>query len=225
MRCIIRGSLACFARPESPDRYSTPVIPPSAVHGIISAIHDHPGLFPDIRSISVLNPIRYTQRSYAYIGKVSTYQTRGKKLVHPQGDRYTTVESLLVDPKWLIEFEWRSIPKMKGYPKTKFGRCPAAAFRNVDLAKATAIFTRRVEKGQFYYTPSLGLSQYRALVEPVTGKERPISQTRDFGMLLHGIDFRTRPVTPYVFRAKMIDGVIEVPSFFDAVLRDSKEAA
>jgi len=209
--CIIRGPRACFNRVETgADRMTYPCITPSAVVGIISSIYDHPGLFVDVREIWVLNPIEYQ-----HLGSVHPTTFRGPT----PGNRHTTVETHLRNPKWLVKFNWKCVPKEKlGYFKTKWKHIPKEHFET-NPHKASEIFQRRLKRGQFYYPPALGQNHLRALVEPTQGDERPIAQTRQFGMVLHGIDFRTEPITPYVFDAQMHRGVIDVPSFHDVLYR------
>jgi CRISPR-associated protein Cas5d len=204
---VLRGPLACFSRPESPDRFTYPIPTPCALQQIISAIYGHPGVGSVIRRIHVLNPIQYVQVAHVHAGAVPT---PGSKV--PESGR-PTVETLLRDPAWMIEFDWCREPNHGKWRRT------GAAF---DIGKVDAIFKRRVARGEFFRTPSLGLHQLRAIFHAPTGRERAIHQSRDFGMVLHSIDYGRRPVVPHVFHAVMVDGVVDVPSL--AEVRGKKAA-
>lgn len=209
-RFLLRGDLACFSRPESPDRFTYPICTPSALRGVISAVYGHPGIYADVRRIHVLNPIRYVRLGHTHTGNVTSFGKRDGILRAPGALKRTTVETSLRDPAWLVEFMWRRMPGSQ-HP--------------FDPSKIKAIFMRRVERGEFYYTPTLGLHEYRAIVAPVTGDERPIAQSRDFGMVLHDIDYRGPHAVPHVFHARMVDGAINVPSFYDTVLNPKRRRA
>lgn len=206
-RFVLRGPLACFSRPESRDRFTYPIPTPSALRGVIAAIYDHPGIYADVRRIEVLKPIQFLRIGHTHMSEA---QAKRYGLTTPEDDRRTTVETYLRDPAWVIGFRWCRRPD-SNHP--------------FNAAKIDAIFSRRVARGEFYYTPSLGLHQMRAIFHALTGDEQPIRQTRDLGMVLHDIDYQPRPAVPHVFHAEMINGIVEVPSFYDRVLRNRKEAA
>lgn len=201
IRFILRGPLACFARPESPDRFSYPIPTGSALRGIISAIYDHPGVYADVRQIAVLAPIRYARMGHVHAGDF-TRAHRGT-ITAPNDNRRTTVESMLVDPVWWVEVRFR--PEI-------------GSDHPFDEKKVNAVFTRRLAQGEYYYTPSLGLHELRAILHLPQGSERPIQKSRDFGMVIHDMDYRHDPPLPHVYHAVMTNGVIPIPSFYDKVL-------
>jgi len=203
---VLRGPLACFSRPESPDRFTYPIPTPCALQQIISAIYGHPGVGSAIRRIHVLNPIQYVQMAHVHASAIAIPGSKKRK-ARP------TVETLLRDPAWLIEFDWCREPNHGKW------RGPGGDF---DVGKVDAIFRRRVSRGEFFRTPSLGLHQLRAIFHAPSGRERAIHQSRDFGMVLHSIDYGKRPAVPHVFHAVMTDGIVVVPSLAEV---RGKEAA
>jgi CRISPR-associated Cas5-like protein len=61
LKVIISAPLGHFQRPGNPGEPSTyPVITPTACEGVINAVYWHPGHSVQVKSISVLNPIKYT---------------------------------------------------------------------------------------------------------------------------------------------------------------------
>ena len=61
VRLEVWGDFACFTRPElKVERFSYPVITPSAARGILEALFWHPGLRWIIDKIYILSEIQYT---------------------------------------------------------------------------------------------------------------------------------------------------------------------
>ena len=78
--------------------------------------------------------------------------------------------------------------------------------------KFDEMFRRRLEKGQFYMQPYLGCREFPAIVEPYTGTPAPLeSETRDLGYMLHDLRFGPKGNEPVFFRARVEQGVIEIP--------------
>lgn len=74
------------------------------------------------------------------------------------------------------------------------------------------IFNRRVKKGQCFHRPYLGTREFAAHFAPVVEWPAPpeeLKGERDLGFMLHDIDFDNK-MTPRFFRARMVDGVIDV---------------
>lgn len=210
---VIWGPLACFSRPESPDRFTYPIPTPSALAKIVGCIYDHPGLLVDIQRIRVLRPIRMLRLGLVQVANVASLHAAGNRAKPPPLDKRPSVQTVLRDSAWQVDFEYRLHPYATETHSTP--------------NKAHAIFDRRVAKGQFYYPPTLGLHDYRASFRPVTDEDRPIQQSRDFGQVFHGFDYWTgRYPKPLVFHAMMKDGVILVPSFWKRLTGlTGKEAA
>jgi CRISPR-associated protein Cas5d len=78
------------------------------------------------------------------------------------------------------------------------------------------IFNRRASRGQCFHMPCLGTREFPAnfsLVEDGQTLPPPhesLKGERDLGWMLHDIDF-AQGMTPRFFRARMLDGLIEVP--------------
>ncbi len=189
-------------------------------------------MFADIHRIHVLKPIQYLRFSHTHRSGFPKVFRGGKIKFTDEGqEKRTTVECVLRDPAWLIEFTWKEVdgvavrsPHQRRDRTLGMGGKVLGERRSVNFAKATAIFNRRLERGEYYYPPMLGLQGYRAIVHAPTGKEKPIAQSRDFGMVLHDFDYREKPPIPHVFHAKMVNGIVDVPSFYDTVLRSRKAA-
>jgi CRISPR-associated protein Cas5d len=78
--------------------------------------------------------------------------------------------------------------------------------------KFDEMFRRRLERGQYYMQPYLGVREFPAIVEPYTGTPPPLeAETRDLGYMLHDLRFGPDDNEPVFFRARLERGVIEVP--------------
>jgi len=92
----------------------------------------------------------------------------------------------------------------------------AKAGADDSVGKHLDIFNRRARKGQCFQMPCMGVREFPADFslledgEQIPSKHESLSGERDLGWMLHDIDFEQN-MTPRFFRARMVDGVIEVP--------------
>jgi CRISPR-associated protein Cas5d len=84
--------------------------------------------------------------------------------------------------------------------------------RRETVAKFVEMFERRVRKGQHYHQPYFGCREFVAYVEPAEGAPDPIIDSRELGPMLWDIDFDTNGNTPMFFEARLVQGVLDVPS-------------
>jgi CRISPR-associated Cas5-like protein len=134
LKVIISAPLGHFQRPGNPGEPSTyPTITPTAIEGVINAVYWHPGHSVQVKSIAVLNPIKYTTETVT-------------QLDHTNGKPWLRTYELLVEPKFLVDF-WLE--------------CDG----DVDSAKRIGQLARRLQSGQHYHQPSMGISDYPATVE------------------------------------------------------------
>ena len=88
---------------------------------------------------------------------------------------------------------------------------------NENPGKYNAMFERRAKKGQCFFQPYLGcreFSCYFKLVDPEKEPATPISETRDLGFMLYDMDYSDeKDIKPAFFRAKIENGVINVPDW------------
>lgn len=220
-RMVVRGEQACFARPDSPDPVSYPIPPASACRGLAECVFWHPGLYVNVRSISVLSPIRWTRDGITEVRAskqtkdpsgvaLPRLDERAGTLTLPIGLVRVTTRVCLRDPAWLIELELRQLPGATG--------------GKASLQKAVDMFDHRLATGRLDRPPFLGISEYRGLIMPATGNEKPIAWSRDFGFVLHDMDYAKDPPIAHFYHAVMKAGVVQVPSFFDSVIAGRRAA-
>lgn len=207
------GERALFTRPEMKvERVSYDVITPSAARGILEAIHWKPALRWVVDDIQVLKPIRFETIRRNEVGhKLSAAKVRkGMKAgsVDPvvscvEDDRQQRAATILRDVAYVISAHFELTGK---------------AGAEDSEGKHLDIFNRRARRGQCFHMPCLGTREFPAnfaLLEGETAMpevDPALRDARDLGWMLHDIDF-AHGRTPRFFRARMVDGHIDVPAF------------
>lgn len=211
IRLWVRGSRACFTRPEmKAERVSYDVITPSAARGIIEAIHWKPAIRWVIDGIHVLKPIRFESIRRNEVGsKISEASvTRAMNAGHVGGlalyvdeDRQQRAATILKDVAYVIEAHFE---------------LTARAGDDTE-AKHLEMFQRRAAKGQCFHQPCLGTREFPAefaLIdgEPPASELPPDQRSKDLGWMLYDIAFDNDRL-PMFYRPTMVDGVIDVDKF------------
>jgi CRISPR-associated protein Cas5d len=221
IRLHVWGQHALFTRPElKVERYSFDVMTPSAARGILEAIHWKPAIRWVIDRIHVLKPIRFQtiRRNEvghkAPAGKIKQAMNRGDlaglQLLVDE-DRQQRASTVLVAPAYVIEAHFEMTAKA-GSDDTE--------------GKHLDIFNRRAVRGQCFNQPCLGTREFAAHFELVApGSPLPERDPemvnaqhgfggipRDLGMMLWDIDHQAPGRPSLLFRASLIDGVMDVPA-------------
>ncbi len=209
IRLHVSADYGLFTRPElKVERMSYDVITPSAARGILEAIHWKPAISWVIDRIHVLNPIRFQSirrnevGHKAPYGKLKSAMKRGDlggvQLLVDE-DRQQRASTVLVRPAYVIEAHF-----------TMTGRAGAED----NEGKHLDIFNRRAARGQCFHQPCMGTREFPArfaliphdALLPVTTGE-----TRDLGLMLWDIDHAAPGRPSMFFRARLTDGVMQVP--------------
>lgn len=219
IRLHVWGERALFTRPEMKvERVSYDVITPSAARGILEAIHWKPAIRWVVDGIQVLRPVRFEsirrnevggKLSAAAVGKAMKAGRTDGLVTCVEEDRQQRAATVLRDVAYVIAAHFELTDK---------------AGPGESEGKHLDIFNRRARRGQCFQAPCLGTREFPAsyaLVED--GDDAPVCDDalkgeRDLGWMLHDIDF-AKGMTPRFFRAQMVNGWIEVPSFEDARVR------
>lgn len=213
IRLQIWGDRACFTRPEMKvERVSYDVITPSAARGILEAIHWKPSIRWVIDRIQVLKLIRFESIRRNEVGsKISAGSiTKAMKAGSTAGlanyvdqDRQQRASTVLRDVAYVIEAHFE---------------LTGQAGADDSEGKHLDIFNRRARKGQHFHAPCMGVREFPASFrliendEPALMSDSALLGEKDLGWMLHDIDFKN-DYTPHFFRARMLDGVIEIPPF------------
>lgn len=212
----IWGDWACFTRPElKVERVSYDVITPSAARAIFEAIlFKRYAMRWQVTKIEVLTPIKWTTIRRNEVGAVAS-----KSPIYIEEKRQQKNSLLLQDVRYRIYAKLVFIP-VKDRPKEAFAKHQPDACENP--MKYYQMFERRASQGQCFTQPYLGCREFAAgweYVENVEGRQVPIAEDRDLGIMLYDMDFDKNPQKPdaMFYRAKMEQGVIVVPD------KDSEE--
>jgi len=202
----IWGKLACFTRPDlKTERVSYDVITPSAAVGVLNAIHWKPAIQWRIDKIHVLNPIR--MQSF----KINEVKSKVSEATAKRAMK--TGNTALVQSNIETDRAQRSVLALRdvGYVIEAHARMTNRAGPRDTLGKHLAMFERRARKGQCHHRPVLGLRDFSASFEWVDDEMPPSRMHRhsqEFGLMLHHFDYSAK--TPFFFRARMENGVIDV---------------
>lgn len=205
------GDFACFTRPEfKVERVSYDVITPSAARNIFQAIFWKPAIEWQVTRIEVVNPIKWFAIRRNEVGAVS------KTPIVATERRQQRNALMLRDVCYRIYARMVFIP-----PRSRKGESGHPAGADENPAKYQSMFERRASKGQCFTQPYLGTREcsafFKLLPAEARGGNDLIGESRDLGFMLYDIDFDSKDLTPMFFRAKMEQGVINVPE------KDSEE--
>lgn len=218
--CIeVWGDYACFTRPEMKvERVSYDVITPSAARSIFEAIFWKPAIRWKVTRIEVLNPIEWFSIRRNEVG--SLMSPRSSQLFI-EDLRQQRAGLLLRNVRYRIYAELEFIPLrdrklVKDNKKSWQNEAETDLERDAENpGKYNAMFERRAKKGQCFNQPYLGCREFSAnftLIENPT-KGNGIPETRDLGFMLYDMDFEnSADPQAMFFRAKLENGVIDVPS-------------
>ncbi len=200
------GDYACFTRPEmKTERVSYDVITPSAARGILEAIYWKPAIRWVVDRIHVINPIKFDNVRRNELGgkipfrNITSAMNDGMSALETfiEDDRQQRAAMVLRDVCYVIEAHFEFTDK-----------------EDDNEGKHLAMFNRRVRSGQCFHRPYFGCREFPVNFELISGTV-PISSLKgemDLGWMLHDIDFKNDMEAKF-FRAKMINGVVDVPQF------------
>jgi CRISPR-associated protein Cas5d len=234
------GELGCFTRPEAKgERFSYPVITPSAARGIFDAIFVKPPEFRwQVTRVEVLaEPAYITLRRNEVKEKINLNAVHrwmaGKAEPEPlwaDGDRELTRS----DEKGRTQRQTLALRKPRFRISARISPWPGHEARLVALQRQ---FERRARQGKCFHQPYLGCREFPAyfeLVEPgSSGDGGPLESVNlDLGYMLYDVFDLSRPGSPddspaiSLFPARVEAGVMEVPPWDDpAVLKVPLEAS
>jgi|SRR5579862_1862075 len=219
------GDFACFTRPElKVERFSYPVITPSAARGIFDAIYCKPVEFRwQITLVEILKPVQYIAlRRNEMKGKL----TEGTVLKWAKGTEP-------IEPRWADGDEETSGRTQRQTMALKDVRYRLHAHMlpwqaSVLTGKVNAEFRRRANAGKCFAQPSFGLREFPAFFE-LAGETPPavaaIPWDADLGWMLYDVFDLSRQGASHdapsvsIFRARVTSGLMEVPPFSSPEVR------
>ncbi|MFT3874264.1 MAG: type I-C CRISPR-associated protein Cas5c [Nocardioides sp.] len=193
----VAGDAAAFTRPEfTSERLSYPLMTPTAAIGLLSTVFWKPEIRWVIERIDVLAPVRWTNLRRNEVAVPITRDAVKQGYLDADKHVQQRMTTMLRDVRYRIHAHVWVHPEA----------------RDQDAAKWREQFRRRVDHGQTFRTPYLGMREFHADIEPVDDTA-PVKWDEDLGIMLHSItyDERTGKETYDWFDARVENGVMHVP--------------
>ena len=238
------GDFACFTRPElKVERFSYPVITPSAARGIYDAIYSKPNKDVtkaefrwQITKIEVLAPVSYIAlRRNEVKDKAPSERTiatwmNGEQVPEPIWAD-ATKDMVGTDQKGRTQRQTMALKNVRYRLHAEVRPWPGFENR---LEGIENCFRRRAEHGKCIYQPYFGCREFPTYFELVEPDAPPSDQLQrdmaaEIGLMLYDVFDLSEPGTDEsppcisLFRAKVESGVMRVPDYkSDEVLRGAR---
>jgi CRISPR-associated protein Cas5d len=203
----IRGPRACFTRPEfKVERVSYEVMTPSAARGALEAVLWKPAIRWEVERIHVLAPIKF--------GQIKRNEVNTRLSVSGDHHRFCADEDRAQRNTLFLEGVDYAV-------EASFCMTERAG-PDDSVEKFSAMFQRRLEKGQCFSQPYLGCREFAATIEPTIQPwqtDSGMAGVRPLGFMLY--DIKHNATSPHVcdgcvprfFDARLVDGVLSVPPY------------
>ena len=204
----ISGDYALFTRPEfKVERCSYDIITPSAARGILEAIYWKPAIRYIIDKIHVYNEPMFTNIRRNEVS-VKLLASDAKQLMkgNPNAKGYINTKEVIQQRASMVLKDVRYVIEAHFELTEKAG--------NEDTEeKHYNIALRRLRNGQFFHAPCMGCREFPAKFQIIEGDvpKSDLVGERDLGFMLYDMDFSDmRNIQPTFFRAKMVDGIVDL---------------
>lgn len=147
----VGGDYACFTNPNlKVERVSYPVMTPAAARGLLEAIFWKPAFRWEIRSITVLKPIKTLS-----VMRNEIEDRQSAKPIVIEEKRQQRVSLVLKDVAYVIAADI------------------VLVWKSERIEKYRDQFRRKLERGACHHTPYFGTREFAAWFEPASGDETP----------------------------------------------------
>lgn len=224
------GELACFTRPEAKvERYSYPIITPSAARGIFDAIYFKKsyGFFWQVEAVELLTLPRYIALRRNEVKNKAPNERTLKRWISEQDS---------AEPIWAdggrddlgTDQEGRTQRQTMALKNVRYRLHAHMTLRHEaagDLRDMDAQFSRRATHGKCFYQPYLGCREFPAWFSPEASAHRPVSMDMPLGWMVYDtFDLATNndanaPPSISLFNAELRQGVMAVPPYFNKLVR------
>jgi len=235
------GELACFTRPElKVERFSYPVLTPSAVRGIYDAIYCKPTEFRwQVTMIELLSHPQYIAlRRNEVKEKAPPLRTLQRWMHGKEPPKPILADAapndLGTDQKGRTQRQTMALKNVRYRLHAHIYPWPGFEDR---LPAFEAQFRRRASQGKCIYQPYFGCREFPAyfeLVEPDASSEIPLPINMDIGLMLYDVFDLSKPGEPLdtgndytpsisLFKAEIKGGCLKVPEYkSEAVIKGGR---
>lgn len=238
------GEFACFTRPEMKvERFSYPVITPSAARGIFDAIY-----WEGVRNGQIMHPYFHWQIERIEVLEMPRYIALRRNEVKDKVPSERTINAWIAgrsnpEPLWADGGKDELGTDQKGRTQRQ-----TMALKNVHYRltariipkpkfeghsiKFNEMFERRAKHGKCFQQPFFGCSEFPAFFEYDQSGDmhkQPAPFNQHIGWMLYDVfDLRREVVRddrPFIslFDAAVVNGVVDVPAFNSEKVRKLKE--
>jgi CRISPR-associated protein Cas5d len=214
------GDYACFTRPElKVERFSYPIMTPSAGRGIFDAIYCKPNKDPSqaqfrwqVTKIELLKPIAYIALRRNEVGSVASVANVKKWM------RGTSA----VRPLIIEEAQQRQTMALKDVRYRLTAEIVPFLRHEAKQQALEAQFIRRATHGKCFQQPYFGCREFPAYyeyIEPGNADGASVDYTQDLGIMLYDVFDLRKPnnsfAPPFIslFRARIQKGILHVPPY------------
>jgi CRISPR-associated protein Cas5d len=228
------GDFACFTRPElKVERFSYPIMTPSAARGILDAIYCKPNKDPSqaqfrwqVTKIEMLKPVAYIALTRNEVKEKVNVNAVEKwmKGDGPPTPIYADADSEILGTKDKGRTQRQTMAlKNVGYRITAEIRAFPGHEEKQQALEAQ--FRRRASHGKCYHQPYMGCREFPAYYELKEVGEQlspPEDYSQEIGLMLYDVFDLRRPNSslfngdrPFIsiFQAKVQSGILSVPEF------------
>jgi len=219
------GEFACFTRPEMKvERFSYPVITPSAARGILDAVYCKPVEFQwRITKIEILNALQYIAlrrnevKEKISVSQINKYMTSNKDIEPLFAD--ATKDFAGTDAKGRTQ---RQTMALQNVYYRIYAKIVPKKGQEHRMKAMTEQANRRLSTGKCFYQPYFGMKEFPAYFElynPEIHTKKPLAIDMDLGFMLYDV-FDLNIINPEeenvsisLFHAFVKNGILEVPEY------------
>lgn len=227
-RLLVWGDYACFSRPEAKvERFTYPVMTPSAARGVLDAIYAKPEEFGwRVDQIDVLRPVEYIAlRRNEVKNKISEAAVRSA--MNGRSTAPVIFSDETEEARGRTQRQTIALRDVRYRIHAHIHPRPGMEDRRAALE---AQAHRRIETGKCFYQPYLGCREFVAYFAPDDGMEPPYDEDIDMGWTLYDVfdldQYVRDSASPAVslFRAQVKGGILAVPPWGSDAIRTTAYA-